>query len=272
MTDRDDNHALTSGAYVLGALTPEEAASFEEALAESPELQEEVAGLRAAASALAHGAPAVQPSAGLRASVLAAIDGLPQAPRVEAASPSQAEPQVHAASSAPAPAEAAPLAATAHQVGRRRVRRSRPMLALVGAAAAVLLFFGGTLFGGILDGVSDERTADQFAALNAAPDVARTVTELPNGGTAALVASRSLGMSAVVLNDAAGELPEGKTFQLWYVEPTGPTSAGLVQPADGSTYRMLEGEYSGEPVAMTIEPKGGSKEPTTPAMVLANGA
>ncbi|BDZ44876.1 anti-sigma factor [Naasia aerilata] len=267
MTDRDDDHSITSGAYVLGALSPEEAAEFEAALSASPELQEEVAGLRAAALALAHAPSPVQPSAELRRSVLAAIDGMPQQPP--------------AATPPPASAAVTPIAAVLketapryaeHHVSRRRGRRARPLLALVAAAAAVLIFFGGTLVGGILNGVSDERTADQFAALNAAPDVARTVTELPNGGTAALVASRSLGMSAVVLNDASGELPEGKTFQLWYMEPDGPTSAGLVQPGDSSTYRMLEGDYSGEPVAMTIEPRGGSKTPTAPAMVLANGA
>jgi anti-sigma-K factor RskA len=33
-------------------------------------------------------------------------------------------------------------------------------------------------------------------------------------------------------------------------------------------YLVLAGEYTGETVAMTVEPAGGSPEPTTDAMIL----
>jgi anti-sigma-K factor RskA len=255
MTDCYDR-ASGSGAYSLGALSAEEAAEFEGALRESAELRHEVDGFTETAAQLALAVPPVPPSPGLKASILAAIEG------------TQSE-------AAPAPesertAREADLADGRHVARARRpsTARSRALLALAAAAAAVLLFAGGALAGGLITSVSAERTADRFAALNAAPDVVRTITPLPDGGSIAFVGSAELGMSAVVLHEA--ELPKGSTFQAWYVEESGPESAGVVQPAS-SGYTMLEGRYEGERVAMTIEPEGGSDEPTTEPMVLTDG-
>lgn len=249
MTDCYD-HAAGSGAYALNALSPAEAAEFEGALAQSDELRAELAGLVDTAALLGLAVPPSRPSDALTRSIFAAIDSTPQqsAPTVPAPAPAPAAPQAH--------------------VAPRRARRVRPLVALAAAAAAVVLFFSGTVLGGLVNAVSGERVADRFAALNAAPDVARSVVTLPDGGTAALVASAQLGMSAVVLN-GAHELPTGKTFQVWYAEGGGMVSAGLVQPAkQGSEYRMLDRPYKGEQVAMTLEPAGGSPQPTTSPIFL----
>ena len=241
MTDCYDR-ATGSGAYALNALSAEEAAEFEAALAESEDLRAEVAGFVDTAGLLALAAPPVEPSAALKGSLLAALDGAPQPATEE-----------HSATK------------RAHVAPRRaRSPRRRALLALVAAVAAVLLFAGGALAGSLLGGGG---TADRFAALNAAPDVVRLTTPLPEGGSASVVASAKLGMSAVVLNDAA-RLPAGKTFQVWYVEKTRMASAGTVQPAGGTVYRMLGGHYKGEQIAMTIEPEGGSPAPTTQPMLL----
>ncbi|WP_210507227.1 anti-sigma factor [Naasia sp. SYSU D00057] len=266
------DRSVTSGAYVLGALSPAEAAEFEAALAESEELRAEVTGLADTAALLGLAATPVAPPADLKQSLLAALDATPQvAP--EAAPPAPARRTAADLAAHPA-AEAASAAAPAGErstrrahLAPRRARRRRALVAVAAVAAAVVLFAGGALSAGILRAVSDQRTADQFAALNAAADVVRFSTPLPEGGSASVVASEELGMSAVVLNDAA-DLPEGKTFQLWYVGEDGPESAGTVEPAGSSVYRMLEGDYDGEPIAMTVEPDGGSAAPTTDPMVL----
>ncbi|WP_210479627.1 anti-sigma factor domain-containing protein [Naasia sp. SYSU D00948] len=290
------DRASSSGAYALGALSPEDAAEFEAAVRDSAQLRAEVDGFAEAAAVLALAVPPVAPSPALKASILAAIDAEPQraepAP-VAGAEPAAAEPagadvlpDAGPAVTGPAAAEPLVAAAAASEVAdseprlaggqhvARRPSRGRPtakaLRALAGAAAAVVLFAGGALAGGLLTAVSQERTADRFAALNAAPDAVRTNTPLPDGGSISFVGSEELGMSAVVLHDA--ELPEGSTFQAWYVEESGPESAGIVDPDAGPNYRMLEGDYDGEPVAMTIEPEGGSAEPTTEPMVLTEGA
>jgi anti-sigma-K factor RskA len=261
------DRSVTSGAYALGALTPEEAAEFEAALAESEELRAEVTGLADTAALLALAATPVEPRDRLKQNLLAALDATPQL-TAEAGPAAVTSPATEAGPRDRPSTSAASLSRGAH-VSTRRSRRRRPraLLVLAAAAAAILLFVGGALSAGILRTVSDQRTADQFAALNAAPDVVRLATALPDGGTASVVASEDLGMSAVVLNDAH-DLPEGKTFQVWYVGADGPTSAGTVEPAGATVYRMLGGEYHGEQIAMTIEPEGGSPAPTTDPMLL----
>src|SRR4051812_45263701 len=65
-----------AAAYVLGALTPEEARRFEAYLATSPHAQQEVAELRETAALLAASPrPAERPAGDLRDRVLAALEG-----------------------------------------------------------------------------------------------------------------------------------------------------------------------------------------------------
>ena len=262
--NRDEfDRSVESGAYSLNALSPEERAAFQAALAESEALRAEVAGFTDTAAVLGLAVPPVQPRQELRAELLARIGSTPQLPE------NKRDEEILTSEDGPS-ASVTPITAARHTGrGSRGPRaRSRLMLSLSAAAAAVVLFGGGALAGGILTAVSDERVADQFAALNAAPDVARQVTALPDGGTAALVSSESLHMSAIVL-DGADQLPDDKAFQLWYVDAQGAVSAGVVRPGDGTVYAMLEGEYTpGDQVAMTIEPKDGSPKPTSTPMLL----
>lgn len=261
MTDSRDPYdaAATSGAYALGALTGDEKAAFERSLETSAGLRDEVAGFRAAAAELGLAAPAVQPPPALKADLMARIASLPQ--------------EVGPAASEAA-AGVVSLAGHREARGSRETSTRRParpriraFTALAAAAAAVVLFLGGALLGGVLDAVSDSRATDRFAALNAAPDAERSEITLPNGGRASVVASQQLGYTAVVLNDAP-ELPPDQAFQLWYVEDGGPVSAG-VMPRVQDGYLVLAGDYTGdETVAMTIEPAGGSAQPTTDPMIL----
>ncbi|HEY8591191.1 MAG TPA: anti-sigma factor, partial [Naasia sp.] len=208
MTDPRDPYddAAASGAYALGALTGEDKASFERALQSSEGLRDEVDGFRSAAAELGSAVPAVEPPGAMKADLMARIANLPQQESDEASAPAVVSLAEHRERRAGA-------------AGSRRSARSRirTFPALVAAAAAVVLFLGGALLGGVLDAVSDSRTTDRFAALNAAADVERSGITLPNGGRAEVVASEELGYSAVVMHGAPA-LPADQAFQLWYVE------------------------------------------------------
>jgi anti-sigma-K factor RskA len=76
----------------------------------------------------------------------------------------------------------------------------------------------------------------------------------------------------VVVTTGLGDLPETRTFQLWVLEPdTSPRSAGLMRPdAAGTTLEgIAEGIADAQNLAVTVEPAGGSPQPTTrPLLVI----
>jgi anti-sigma-K factor RskA len=98
--------------------------------------------------------------------------------------------------------------------------------------------------------------------------VSRTQGEL----TAELAYSRQLGQAAVSVRGLP-PAPEGKTYQLWYVgSDEVARSAGLLTTgSDGRGELLLQGDAnSAAAVGMTLEPAGGSTQPTTePLVVLA---
>ena len=246
MTKRDDAHLL-SGAYALDAVTPEEAALVESAMEHSEELRSEVVGLTDTAVALGLGLPPVAPRPELRASILDAIQSLPQQPALE---PAQQE-----APAAPAPA----LPVGAHFVPARRRRRRRPMMLLAAAATAVVLFGGGFLV---------QRTLlepqSEYTAVSAAADRQEAIGRIAGGGTAMVYWSKSEHRTAVVLTGV--KAPSGKVLQLWSLRGGSITSAGLYE--DGNQYALITGTpSSGEQLAVTVEPDGGSAQPTSKPIV-----
>jgi anti-sigma-K factor RskA len=246
MTKREDAHLL-SGAYALDAVTPEEAELVESAMAESEELRSEVIGLSDTAVALGLGLPTQAPPPGLRAKLLDAIEFLPQeAPGAEVAD------------------DAAPVAAPTampagdHVVTRRR-RRRRPMAMLALAAAAVVLFGGGFLVQRTL--LEPQR---EYTAVVAAADVQHATHRVSGGGIATVSWSKSEHRTAVVLNGVAA--PAGKVLQLWSLRGDSVTSAGLYE--NGERYTLISGTpSSGEFLAVTVEPDGGSTRPTATPIV-----
>jgi anti-sigma-K factor RskA len=62
--------------------------------------------------------------------------------------------------------------------------------------------------------------------------------------------------------------PTGKTYQLWYVTPTGRTSAGMLDPdAEGHVFKLLDLPDTAAGLTeaiLTLEPSGGSAQPTWP--------
>lgn len=146
---------------------------------------------------------------------------------------------------------------------------ARPATILVAAAAAALLFAGGTVLG---LGVSANRTVDiqaeGLAGLTAAPDLQRASATVSGGGDATLIWSLEQRKSAILVQGLP-ELPAGKTYELWYMGAAGPISAGTFEPgATATTWRVLDGKMSaGDTVGVTVEPSGGSEQPTTDPII-----
>lgn len=279
MTERDDATDLAAG-NALHTLTPREQERFDRLRAEHESVREEAAEFEETVAMLDLAAPPVQPSAALKNSLMAAIQNLPQLPAdapvdapvaevqvVPTAVPDVDDASVSTPTATPAPAAATtPVAGAAERKAASRWRRSAVGM-VVGAAAAVGLIFGGVGLANTFGGGSLTQTV-ALAEINAASDVQRAKVSMDDA-TATLVWSGELGKSALLV-DGLGALPSDKVYELWYIGEGGPVSAGTFSAANGTTWRVLDGAMSaGDKVGVTVEPQGGSKQPTTdPIMVI----
>ncbi|OII42899.1 anti-sigma factor domain-containing protein [Plantibacter sp. MMLR14_011] len=279
MTERDDATDLAAG-NALHTLTPREQERFDRLRAEHESVREEAAEFEETVAMLDLAAPPVQPSAALKNSLMAAIQNLPQlpaeapvdAPVAEVQALPTAVPEVDETpvstptTTPPAAAATTPVVGAAERKAASRWRRSVVGM-VVGAAAAVGLIFGGVGLANTFGGGSLTQTV-ALAEINAASDVQRAKVSMDDA-TATLVWSGELGKSALLV-DGLGSLPSDKVYELWYIGEGGPVSAGTFSAANGTTWRVLDGAMSaGDKVGVTVEPQGGSKQPTTdPIMVI----
>jgi anti-sigma-K factor RskA len=232
-----DVHTL-AGAYALDALPDQETALFEEHLAACAACREEVAGLRAAAAKLGESSAAPAPAA-MRARVLAGISVTRQAPS---------------------------LGTNADDRGARWRRLRRYVAPIAAAAVLVAVVLGGLALDARLDAL--EVRSAQVVAVLAADDTQGVVLHGEQHRPARIIMSPSEGQAVFVAN----ELPlpgQGRTYQLWLIGQHGPRSAGVFRPGDhGEVVQAMSGEMSDvQAVAVTIEPVGGSLQPTSDAVL-----
>jgi len=295
-----ENPADLAGAYALNALTADEAAAYERYLARSEQARIEAAELSDTAVALGLAVAPVQPSSALKANLMAQIASTPQlAPLSAPATPVAAEPVAPVTPDVPAaptdtppaaipigsaptpgrapvpPAETAPATSAGPGSAAERAQRrwfQRPAGYLVAAAAAVALFVGGTFAGQAIYGDPSREFAQEQAAglaeINAASDTQRASTQTADGQDATLVWSGDLGLSAIIVDDLPA-LGDDQDYQLWYIGAAGPVSAGTFDSdGSGTVWRVLDGTMTaGDTVGVTVEPKGGSEQPTTDPIV-----
>lgn len=238
---------IQSGSYALGALSAEERAAFEAHLATSEEARAETTGLSDTAVLLGLGVPPVTPPPSLKASIMAQLDATPQLP-AQAAAPGL-----------PGRAEL-----------RARARwTQRPLIALASAAAVIgLLAGGGIVATSLVQQGQYQQQAAAIAEITSASDAQRRTVELPDG-SATLVWSGELASSALIV-DGLEPLPGHQVYELWYIGADGARPAGTFS-ADGSpTSRVLEGDMrDGDVIGVTVEPRGGSEQPTSdPVLVI----
>jgi anti-sigma-K factor RskA len=238
---RHDLHSL-SGAYALDALEPgAERDRFTRHLSRCQSCASEVRGFREVATALAF-ATAAEPPTGLRDRVLAAAARTRQQPP-EVAGGSHARP--------------------------RRTRAGVPWVPWLSGVVATASIVVAVLFGFAQAHTQDElnqvRAENQAISLLLSAPRAKLLTyPVTNGGEATVVLAADRHELAVVTTGLPA-LPAGKVYQLWLIGKPTITSAGLLPPAkDGQTPAVLAtGVVKGDTLGLTVEPAGGSAQPTT---------
>lgn len=234
----DDVHAL-SGAYVLDALDPDERAHFEAHLRRCPACQEEVAGFREVTVDLAAETASAPPPA-LREGILSAIKHERQLPPLT------------------------PVVTTPDPAPRswRSLWRRPAGLTLVAAVTVLVLAVTVSLWQSWIDDADNDSPSVAEQVL-AADDAIRVSHDLPGGAQATVVVSRSLGKGIVETHDMPSA-SSGHVYQLWLQNPEGLMEPAGLMPDEPAVTLPLDGDLSkATAVGITVEPDGGSPEPTT---------
>ncbi|MET9608445.1 anti-sigma factor [Streptomyces sp. NPDC006512] len=229
-THAEQLHAL-SGAYALDALDHGERDAFERHLERCALCTQDVREFAATAARLGS-AVALPVPPGMREAVLARIDGVRQLP----------------------PARRGIVALR---------RRALPLALAACLAGSVVL--GGTA---LREHRQAQRTASALQHLTevlAAPD-ARTVSTRPGSAMTGKVVVSASHDRAAFLGSGLPAAPPGRTYQLWFADGSVMRPAGLLR-ADGAA--VLRGPVGrATAVGLTLEPAGGSEQPTSPPLML----
>ncbi|MWB99471.1 anti-sigma factor [Agromyces seonyuensis] len=257
-----------AAADALGALDADDRAAYLEALAASPEAQADSAAFGETAARLGAAVPPIDPPSALKDAIFARLDDVPQlAPEpapvvptaVPAAVPHDETPRAPASEPGAVPDYAVPGPAEL-----RARRRWSPVAVIAAVAAVFVLIAGGVALGAAWTGPNGWNAQRQLQAILDAEDAQTATTTATDGGELELVWSEEDGSAAVRVESLPAPA-EGSTYELWFIGGDGARSAGTFEPAsDGSAWRVLEGEMSaGDVVGVTVEPDGGSVQPTT---------
>lgn len=136
--------------------------------------------------------------------------------------------------------------------------RFRRRTGLMLAAAAVVIAAAGFGAGLALRPASAPTTAEQVMA---ADDVRTATAQLSAGGTATFVYSRDERTGVVVMNNVAPP-PPGTVYQMWLMTDQGSEPAGTMGVITPSTTAMVRDLGDSTALAFTMEPEGGSPQPT----------
>ncbi len=268
MSAEHDRFRDDTGLYVLGSLSPDEQRAFEGHLASCDECQTEVRSLGAVVGALPYAAADAEPSVHLRGRVLRAATAIRE------------------------PSHVVPFESRARTTASRGPRASN-LAGWLLAAASLLMATGVGMYAMTLQGRLDrvqgqlvdamarlQETQQQLQAANSATTTARASLALLtasdaldlrlNGQPPAPAArgrafvSRSRGLLFAATNLPA--LPDNRTYQLWFLTPGAPVSAGLLRPDEQGSVTVRFDIAAEAPVptgmAVSIEPEGGVPSPT----------
>src|SRR6266516_1722912 len=174
-----------------------------------------------------------------------------------------------AARTVPPPGEPYPPAHRRTGPARRPLRRPRVATLAAAACLAVAAAAGAIA-------VHDQQRLGQLTAASqaasavlSAPGARATTAHATGGGTLTLISAPTR-HQVVVASAGLPPLPDSHTHQLWTMGPAGPRPAGLLRPdTTGHTPLQAATVPSGaNRVALTVEPAGGSAQPTTTPIVV----
>jgi anti-sigma-K factor RskA len=142
-----------------------------------------------------------------------------------------------------------------------RPRIKRWQTVVLAAAAALVIGLGALGVGMALRPAPSPSTAEQVFA---APDVRTVSGQIPTGGTATVMFSRDKNAGVLVMNNVTPPAP-GTVYQMWLIGDKGPESAGTMdaKAVASSTTAVLPDLGDAQMLAFTVEPPGGSAQPTS---------
>jgi anti-sigma-K factor RskA len=240
-------HRENVGSYVLHALPDDEYRDFTSHLDECPDCQREIADLQMAADALPLATDQIAPPPELKDRIMAVVRA-------------EAELLTAAGARADEPEPAAAPARPERQGWWRRTLLSLRPLPAIGLATAVLAV--GVVAGVLITGGGDStRTVSAKVTLASAPNA-----------RASLAVTGDDGRLNVSNFPAAGN---GRVYQVWLVKGSGkPTSAGLFRVAGNgqASFAIPESMKGVDQVMVSVEPGGGSDQPTSQPVAAASMA
>jgi anti-sigma-K factor RskA len=213
-------------AYALDALDADERSEFEEHLAECEQCRAELAGFRETAGMLAYAAGVPAPPDTLRERILK---------QARQERPTQS-------------------------VVVLRPKRALRLTAIAAAAAVAAAIGLGVWAASLSSSLDAERSALAEQARAAAILADSDSTRVPMGERGELVRSKDGDAVMIVRNLPAA--PEGKTYEAWVIDSGGPVKAGLFEGGGQEVVLLDEPVAEGSMVAVTLEPDGGSEQPT----------
>ena len=278
MSDRDDTHedAINGDADAQGAEGLDGTRSGDDVEYFDDELDSETAALLGASLR------PVDPPAAIRASLLETIAREPQTERVDqadhTAEKDAGDRDAVGGSNGGSGSDGDSVDSEVLSLDAHRRRRSAWRAGLLRAAAAVVLLGVGIGVGrwsvrGAVDEAMDSMAksmapTQHYAHLNQAQDVQRVTDTMSDGHVATLTWSRDMSMTALTLPAAMKESASGRSLQVWLKEGETTTSLGVYDPRDGAGFSFLDVmPKPGQQIVITMEPAGGSAQPTTPPLV-----
>ena len=276
-----DRDYLAAG-LALGGLSDSELAEAQALADADPEFRAEVAAYADVMADAAESDEPVDVSSATREAILSIPESHQQEP--EQVSSPAAEPETSAvAADADRDALTAPTSLSEHREARRSDARAHDSdelrsgrgswLPWAAAAAAIVVAAG---LGATVwqqnqrqneleeDLAATQQQLDDSARLMEASDLQTNTADMPEGGTVTVFSSESEQLIRLSPKDIA-QPPAGKSMQMWVIGADGPESAGLMS---GEPVTIADEKFSaGSVFGITVEPEGGSKQPTTDPIV-----
>ncbi|MGW6131093.1 anti-sigma factor [Cellulomonas sp. NPDC055163] len=283
------------GAYALDAVDDVERRAVERLVARDPDAARELAGLTATAALLGSAVQAPAPP-DVRASVLDAIRSTPQVgargvhddaaragsgaaapattvrdvPSIADRAPAADVPSIAdraPAADAPSAADGSAPRVTELAARRRPPRRSTTWLAVAATALAAAAVPSVVAWQQHQDAQQAGEQARLMAEMLAEPGTQVVRADVEGGGTAVGVLGDGHAMFTAT---GLGDPGDGKEYQLWVIRDGVPLPDAVMPDDAGALHAMAEDFVPGDALAVTVEPAGGSAEPTTdPVVVLA---
>ena len=242
-------------AYVLGALPEEERLSFEDYLAAHPERQAEIDELGAVAGLLAFSPQEQEPSPELRRRVMEVVEAEAEPRRVRGRST---------------------FAKVGDYLSVRSLALGAAALLVIGLLSWNVLLQSQVevLQGRVQD--AQGRVQDLQAQVENArdqrqqsPTVELEGSWADQGANAKVVSIQENQVILVARNMPS--VPEDQTCQIWVIDDDVPKPSGLFQPDRNITAAPITNPITNaDVIAVTVEPAGGSKKPTSDPVLLAN--